>query len=61
MAFLTILGGKRWQPTAPVSAYLGRTFGPPLDKTGNTVKGQLVTRFLARRLGLDLFSSEPVG
>lgn len=34
------------------------TFAPPLDGAGNSVKGQLVAGFLARRLGLDLFSSE---
>jgi glutaminase len=37
------------------------TFAPPLDDAGNSVKGQLVARFLARRLGLDLFASEPAG
>ena len=35
------------------------TFAPRLDQAGNSVKGQLVARFLARRLGLDLFASEP--
>ena len=35
------------------------TFAPPLDKAGNSVKGQLVARFLAERLGLDLFASAP--
>ncbi len=33
------------------------TFSPPLDAAGNSVRGQLVARFLAQRLGLDLFSS----
>ncbi|QNT69087.1 glutaminase A [Defluviicoccus vanus] len=33
------------------------TFAPPLDRTGNSVKGQLVARFLSRRLGMDLFVS----
>jgi glutaminase len=33
------------------------TFAPPLDAAGNSVKGQLVARFLSGRLGLDLFSS----
>ena len=33
------------------------TFAPPLDRAGNSVKGQLVTRFLSRQLGLDLFVS----
>lgn len=35
------------------------TFAPPLDTFGNSVKGQLAARFLARRLGLSLFVSEP--
>jgi glutaminase len=35
------------------------TFAPPLDKAGNSVKGQLVARFLAERLGMDLFVSKP--
>jgi glutaminase len=37
------------------------TFAPPLDRTGNSVKGQLVARFLSRRLGLDIFNSKPGG
>jgi glutaminase len=37
------------------------TFAPPLDEAGNSVKGQLVARFLARRLGLDVFASKPAG
>jgi glutaminase len=35
------------------------TFAPPLDAAGNSVKGQLVARFLSRQLGLDLFFSQP--
>jgi glutaminase len=35
------------------------TFAPPLDAAGNSVRGQLVARFLSRRLGLDLFASAP--
>lgn len=35
------------------------TFAPPLDPAGNSVKGQLVTRFLAARLGLNVFASQP--
>jgi glutaminase len=35
------------------------TFAPPLDKAGNSVKGQLVARFLSQRLGMDLFVSQP--
>ena len=35
------------------------TFAPPLDKAGNSVKGQLVAKFLSQRLGMDLFVSAP--
>jgi glutaminase len=35
------------------------TFAPPLDKAGNSVKGQLVARFLSSRLGMNLFNSRP--
>ena len=35
------------------------TFAPPLDKAGNSVKGQLVAKFLSQRLGMDLFVSQP--
>jgi glutaminase len=45
---------------APGKGALG-TFAPPLDTFGNSVKGQLAARFLARRLGLSLFVSEPEG
>jgi glutaminase len=45
---------------APGKGGLG-TFAPPLDDAGNSVKGQLASRFLARRLGLSLFASEPEG
>ncbi len=34
------------------------TFAPPLDTAGNSVKGQLVAKFLSQRLGLDLFVSK---
>jgi glutaminase len=33
------------------------TFSPPLDPAGNSVRGQLVTKYLADRLGLNLFAS----
>jgi glutaminase len=33
------------------------TFAPPLDEAGNSVRGQLATRFLSRALGLDIFMS----
>ena len=35
------------------------TFAPPLDGAGNSVKGQLVAKFLSRQLGMDLFVSQP--
>jgi glutaminase len=35
------------------------TFAPRLDVAGNSVKGQLAAEFLSRKLGLDLFVSEP--
>ena len=35
------------------------TFAPPLDEAGNSVRGQLATRFLSQRLGLDLLISAP--
>jgi glutaminase len=34
------------------------TFAPLLDGTGNSVKGQLVAKFLSHRLGMDLFVSK---
>jgi glutaminase len=37
------------------------TYAPRLDPAGNSVRGQLAARFLSRRLGLDLFVSEPAG
>ena len=37
------------------------TFAPPLDAAGNSVKGQLVAKFLSQRLGMDLFVSKPAG
>jgi glutaminase len=35
------------------------TYSPPLDAAGNSVRGQLVTKYLSERLGLNLFASEP--
>ena len=43
---------------SPGKGALG-TFAPPLDAAGNSVKGQLVARFLAEQLGFDLFASAP--
>ncbi len=44
---------------APGKGAVG-TFSPPLDHAGNSVRGQLATRELSERLGLNLFASEPV-
>ena len=35
------------------------TFAPPFDAAGNSVKGQLVAKFLSQKLGMDLFVSQP--
>ena len=35
------------------------TFAPPLDAAGNSVKGQLVAKYLSQRLGMHLFVSQP--
>jgi glutaminase len=43
---------------APGKGGLG-TFAPPLDDAGNSVRGQLATKFLSVRLGLNLFASQP--
>ena len=43
---------------APGKGGLG-TFAPPLDPAGNSVKGQLVAKFLSRRLGMDLLVPKP--
>ena len=37
------------------------TYAPPLDAAGNSVKGQLVAKFLAAQLGMDLLISAPAG
>lgn len=36
------------------------TFSPPLDETGNSIRGQLTTQLLSRRLGMDLLMSAPM-
>jgi glutaminase len=36
------------------------TFAPRLDAAGNSVRGQLVARFLSEQLGMDLLISRPV-
>ncbi|MCO5177850.1 MAG: glutaminase A [Thermomicrobiales bacterium] len=33
------------------------TYSPPLDAAGNSIRGQLATRYLSRHLGLNLFAS----
>ena len=43
---------------APGKGGMG-TFAPPLDAAGNSVRGQLVAKFLSARLGMDLLSSAP--
>jgi len=35
------------------------TFAPLLDEAGNSIRGQLATKFLSERLGLNLFASQP--
>src|SRR4051812_27330613 len=35
------------------------TFAPPLDSAGNSVKGQLVAKYLSQQLGMGLFVSQP--
>ncbi|GGF23746.1 glutaminase A [Subtercola lobariae] len=36
------------------------TYSPPLDEAGNSVRGQLASKFLSDLLGLNLFASAPV-
>jgi glutaminase len=43
---------------SPGKGALG-TFAPSLDNEGNSVKGQLVAKFFAQQLGMDLFASRP--
>jgi len=45
---------------SPGKGALG-TFSPLLDPAGNSVRGELAARHLARTLGLDLLASEVVG
>ncbi len=44
---------------APGKGAVG-VFAPRLDEAGNSIKGQLVSKFLSERLGLNLFASQPV-
>jgi len=43
---------------APGKGGMG-TYAPRLDSAGNSVRGQLAARFVSRRLGLDIFLSDP--
>jgi glutaminase len=44
---------------SPGKGALG-SYAPRLDAAGNSVKGQLAARYLARHLGLDILASLPV-
>ena len=61
--FDTGLPGKSGISGGIVSVSPGKgglgTFAPPLDSAGNSVKGQLVAKFLSQQLGMDLFASQP--
>lgn len=35
------------------------TFAPPLDDAGNSVRGQVLTRYVSQAMGLNLFASSP--
>lgn len=35
------------------------TFSPPLDSAGNSVRGQNVAKYLSKKLGLNVFASQP--
>jgi glutaminase len=63
--FDTGLPGKSGISGGIVSVSPGKgglgTFAPPLDSTGNSVKGQLVAKFLSQNLGMNLFVSQPRG
>ncbi len=43
---------------APGKGSLG-VFAPPLDAAGNSVRGQLATKYLSEALGMNLFASRP--
>ena len=45
---------------APRKGGLG-TFAPPLDHSGNSVKGRLAAKFLSEQMGMNLFASQPAG
>jgi glutaminase len=45
---------------APGKGGLG-AFSPPLDGAGNSVRGQLVTKYLSQELGLNIFASAAQG
>jgi glutaminase len=56
---ISVIGGGI-VTVSPGKGGLG-TFAPPLDRAGNSVKGQLVAKFLSQSLGMDLFVSWPDG
>ena len=58
IATTSLVPGGGIVTVSPGKGGLG-TFSPPLDSAGNSVKGQLVAKFLSQRLGMDLFVSEP--
>ena len=43
---------------APGKGAVG-VFAPRLDESGNSIKGQLISKLLSERLGLNLFASQP--
>ena len=59
----TGLPGKSGVSGAMITVAPGKgglaTFSPPLDPAGNSVRGQLIARFLSAELGLNLFASRP--
>jgi glutaminase len=62
--YATGLPGKSGVSGGMILAIPGKgglaTFAPPLDASGNSVKGQLVARHLSESLGLNLFASRPL-
>jgi glutaminase len=59
----TGLPGKSGVSGAMIAVAPGKcglaSFAPPLDESGNSVRGQLALRFLSGQLGLNLFASRP--
>ncbi len=57
--YSTVSTGHLPSPDCVPAAGGLRTFAPPLDETGNSMKGQRVIEFLSEELGLNLFASRP--